>query len=186
MVRPLKFYTTRVYFHADLAGKEAGGVIFISNSFFIRLSSPLDAVDNRVPGSHGRRADGQPDRGVRCGPTRPDAHVPEPVRRQPRRVRHHAMPGVHAVHAGVDPATPMDNGLGLLQARAAAAGHQHHGFGGHHHGDRDRPVLGDRPRFRAERTARRVRVHSHGLAAGRGHHFARRLLPGNPATPPPS
>jgi len=88
------------------------------------------------------------------------------------------VPGVHAVHAHVVTAAQVDHGLAGLQARATLARHQHHGVGGHHHGDRRRPVLGDRPRLRAKRTPHRVRVHSRRLAVGRSDHVSRGLFPG--------
>jgi len=86
--------------------------------------------------------------------------------------------GVHAVHAYVDIATTVDHGHRVLQARAAVAGHKHHGVRGHDHGDRHRSILGDRPRFRAKRTAHRLLVHSYRVVVGRLDRVARSLLPG--------
>lgn len=89
------------------------------------------------------------------------------------------MLGVHAVHADVDTATPMDHGHSVLQTRAAAAGHQHNGVGGHDHGDRHRPVLGDRARVRrSKRTPYRLRVHSRRVVTGRLDNVSCSLLPG--------
>lgn len=147
-------------------------VFFFSSSF-------SDSSDHCVPGSHVHRAIGQPDRDLRGGQARADAHFPEPVHRQPGRFRHDAVPGVHAVHAHIDTATPVDHGHGVLQIGATVAGHQHHGVGGHDHGDRHRPILGDSPRVRAKRTAHRVRVHSHRVVTGRLDHVSRSLLPGD-------
>lgn len=140
-----------------------------------------DHTDNRVLGPDDGRAVRQPDRDLRGGQARPDAHVAEPVHREPGHFRHDAVPGVHAVHAHVHTEAPVVHGHGVLQTGAAAAGHQHHGVGGHHHGDRHRPVLGDRARLRAKRTAHRVRVHSHRVVARGPHHVPHTLLPGNAA-----
>lgn len=85
---------------------------------------------------------------------------------------------MHAIYAHVHTATPMVHGHRILQAGAIAAGHQHHGVGWHNHGDRHRPVLGDRARVGTKRTPHRVRVYSHRVAVGYLNHISRGLLSG--------
>lgn len=137
-----------------------------------------DAAHNSVLRFDDRRAVGQPDRDLRGGQTGSDAHFPESVHSQLGCFRHDSVLGVHAVHADVDIATPVDHGHRVVQTRATVAGHQHYGVGGHDHGDRHRSLLGDRPRIRAKRKAHGVRVHSYRMAVGRPDHIARSLLPG--------
>lgn len=137
-----------------------------------------DSADNNVLGSDDRRAVGQSDRDLRGGQTCADAHFPEPVHSQLGRFRHDSVLGVHAVHAGVDITTSVVHGHRIVQTSATIAGHQHHGIGGHDHGDSHRPILGDRPRIRAKRKAHSVRVHSYRMVVGRLDHIARSLLPG--------
>lgn len=137
-----------------------------------------DSADNCVLGLDDRRAVCQLDSDLRGCQTRSDAHFPEPIHSELGRFRHDPVLGVHAVHAHVDIATPVEHGHHPVQAGATVAGHQHHGIGGHDHGDRHRSILGDRPRIRAKRTAHGVRVHSYRVADGRLDHVASSLLPG--------
>jgi len=86
--------------------------------------------------------------------------------------------GVYAVYVNVNTATPVDYGHRFLQTGAITTGHQYHGVGRHDHGDRHRPILGDRPRVRAKRTAYRVRVNSYRVVISRFDHVTRSLLSG--------
>lgn len=143
------------------------------------ILSVSDFTNHCLLGPDDGRAVCQLDGDLRGGETCSNAHVPEPVHSEFSHFRHDTVPGVHAVHADVDIATPMDHGHSFLQTRATPAGHQHNGVGGHDHGDSHRPVLGDRPRVRrSKRTPYRVRVHCRRVVVGSHDDVSCSLLPG--------
>lgn len=137
-----------------------------------------DFTDNRVLGIDDSRSVGQSNCNIRGGQTRSNANLPEPLHSELGNIGHDAVLGVHAIHVNFHTATPMDYGNRFLQTSAVTTGHQYHGVGRHDHSNRHRPVLGDRSRVRAKRTAYCVRVHSYGVVVGSLDHVSRSLLSG--------
>lgn len=137
-----------------------------------------DFADNRVLGFDDRRSDGQPDGDLRGGQTRSNAHLSEPLHREFGHFRHDPVFSVHAVHTDGVNSKPLDHGHRGMQTRAPLAGHKHNGVSGHDNGHSDRPILGDRPRVSAKRTAYGVRVHRHRMVLGGPNHVTRSVLSG--------